>query len=62
MALPPEVLKQIKENVALAEKQIKEIEPEIEKAMLAGIDVSDQRKKVTELKTQVAKLKTQYSV
>ena len=62
MALPQEVLKQIKENVALAEKQIKEIEPEIEKAMLAGIDVSDQRKKVTELKTQVAKLKTQYSV
>ena len=60
MALSKEALDQIKNNLKIAEKTLKELEPEIEKARMAGIDVTDQKKKATELKIAINKMKLVY--
>jgi polyhydroxyalkanoate synthesis regulator phasin len=60
MALPPELENQIKEAIKDAEKRIKEIEPEIEKAKKAGIPAEDLEKELHQLKQQVANLKAVY--
>ena len=60
MPLPPETLKKIKEDLREAEKALKELEPEIQKAISAGIDVSEQLKKARELRAAIDKMKLVY--
>lgn len=60
MPLPAANIAIIKKAIADGEAKIKDIEPEINKAILAGIDVSDHQRQLTDLKGKVAKLKQQY--
>lgn len=61
MPLPPELITQIKKNIADAEKRIKILEPEIARAKEAGIDVKAEQKLLVELKKKVMDLKLQYA-
>lgn len=60
MPLPPETLKKIKEDLRAAEKALKEIEPEIQRAMTAGIDVTEQLKEARELRAKIDKMRLVY--
>jgi seryl-tRNA synthetase len=60
MALPPEIEQQIKEAIQEAEKRIKELEPEIERAKKAGIPADDLERELNQLKQQLANLKAVY--
>lgn len=60
MPLPPELTEEIKKNIKASELKIKELKPEIERARLAGIDVSEEKKELVKLEKQTADLKLQY--
>jgi len=60
MPLPPELEKQIRENIKKAEEEIKKLKPELERAKLAGIDVQDMIKELKEKEQQLQKLKLHY--
>ena len=60
MALSPEVPQQVREGIKAAEKGLKDLTSEIEKARLAGIDVTDQQKEMEELKKHARQLKSVY--
>ena len=60
MALFREILNDVRKNIALAEQNIKELEPEITRAQQAGIDVAADQRRLTELKETVRKMKLQY--
>lgn len=60
MALPPEVLKKIKDDLRTAETALKEVEPEIQRALTAGLDVTDLLKKARSLREQIDKMKLVY--
>lgn len=52
--------KKIRDDVRKAEKLLKAIEPEVEKAKMAGLDVQDQLKRVRELRASIDKMKLVY--
>lgn len=60
MALSSEQKERIQERIKKAEELIPEIEEDIQKALDAGLDVSDKKKKLAELKEKVQNLKLQY--
>jgi len=60
MALPPETLKKIKDDLREAEKALKEIEPEIQRAVTAGLDVTEQLKLARDLRVKIEKMKLVY--
>jgi len=60
MPLPAETLKKIKEDLRASEKALKEIEPEIQKAITAGIDVTEQLKIARELRAKIDKMRLVY--
>jgi len=60
MPLPSELLLEIKKRIKEGKEKIKELEPEIEKARLAGLDVSEQKKDLAKLKQQMLDLELQY--
>lgn len=60
MALPIEVLAEIRQNIKEAETALKEMETEVNKAQLAGIDVTAERKDAEELKAKIRQLKSVY--
>lgn len=62
MALPQQVLDQVKRTVAQAQQQIPELEKDIQQARLAGLDTTDLDSRLYQLKTTVTKLKQQYGV
>ena len=60
MPLSEETLKKIRDDLRDAEKSLKEIEPEIQKAQTAGIDVSAQLKIARELREKIDKMRLVY--
>jgi ABC-type Na+ transport system ATPase subunit NatA len=58
--LPVEVLAQVRENIKLAETQIKDAEKAVVDARIAGIDVTEQSKELESLKQQVRQMKAVY--
>jgi len=60
MALPPETERKIKNDILEAEKLLKKWEPEVERAKMAGIDVSDQMAEIRKLRVQIEKMKLVY--
>lgn len=60
MPLPKEVQEDIKLKVAKAESYLPDLTTEIEKAHRAGIDVTEQRKTLVELKDRIRKMKAVY--
>jgi len=60
MPLDRETERNIKEKISEAERILKKWEPEVERAKMAGIDVSAQLKEIRELKTSIEKMKLVY--
>ena len=60
MPLPPELTEEIKKRIKEGKEMVKELEPEIERAKLAGIDVIGQKKELVELKRKLLDLELQY--
>jgi hypothetical protein len=58
--LPPEVIAEIKQNIANAEASHKLAMAAINEAHSAGIDVTDARARADALKTQISQLKAVY--
>jgi hypothetical protein len=62
MAMPEETKAKIKEDLRKAEALLKEIEPEAEKAKMAGLPVQDQLDKIRKLKADIEKMKLVYGI
>lgn len=60
MALPANVLMQLKAAIGKYDSQISELTSEIQRAQRAGIDVSALQTKLAQLNDTVRKLKLQY--
>jgi len=60
MALPIEVLAEVRESIKTAEQALVGLTTEINKARTAGLDVTDQQKEAEELKKQIRQLKSVY--
>jgi hypothetical protein len=58
--LPVEVLAQVRENIKLADAQLKELNKHISDARLAGIDVTEQQKEAEALANQIRQMKAVY--
>jgi|Deesub1362A_J573_1020465.scaffolds.fasta_scaffold15337_2 Zn-dependent oligopeptidase len=60
MALPKETLEKIREAIRKTEEIIKDLEPDIADARRAGIDVTEQVKRLRQLQAKLAGLKAVY--
>lgn len=60
MPMDKETEKKIREDIREAERLLKEIEPEVERAKAAGLDVTEQLKRVRELRASIEKMKLVY--
>ena len=60
MAIPIEVLTEVRESLKTAEQALVGLTTEINKARTAGIDVTEQQKEAEELKKQIRQLKSVY--
>jgi len=60
MALPIEVLAEVRESIKTAEHALVGLTTEINKARTAGLDVTEQQKEAEELKKQIRQLKSVY--
>jgi len=60
MALPPDILKQVRDSIAAATQKIPDLEADINKAAAAGLDTSAMRTQLETMKDQLRKLQAQY--
>lgn len=60
MPIPNDVLAKVQGNIKNGELALKDLNAEISKARLAGIDVTDQQKEAETLGRQIKQLKSVY--
>jgi len=60
MPLPPELLKRLQQLVEEAEAKLSQLDEDIDKARLAGIDTTELEKRQRRLKDRVSKIKAAY--
>jgi len=61
MALPPELLEEVRKTIAEVEQRIKALDEDIKKARIAGVDTRELEARQRELKDRLAKLKAAFS-
>jgi len=60
MPLPPELLKRLQQLVEEAEAKLSQLDEDIDKARLAGIDTAELEKRQRRLKDRVSRIKAAY--